>query len=533
MPETVPIQYDDLFEFLEDYRASFSQLQYPVMPGAVQEGDEVTLAVAVPVLEEVISLYGRAGGAEAEGQPVHIDPEAGDGMHRLEGFYRFVGQVVESMLVSGRFQVTGQWGAGGPSTATASTTGAASAAPSVALGQAQLQGEVNEASMTELLMELYRTKARGVIEIQSEAGRRMAYVDKGGIVQWASDPIIQDECLGVLLAKAKKIDQTQLRRSLELMNETGQQQGQCFIDMGVLTFPQLVVSLMTQVELVARGVMRSGEGTYAFYPRETLDKSFITPPMKAGAFLYAYYRRRFAALPTSDLESRVQEHLDRYTVLAKDVPVGDMKLKKPEQRFLQIVGSRSYRFREIFTVSNMGRAATLQALLTLIELGMFEFVEGEDTEQRLDGYRKRLTKKVYNLEGANPFDVLELHWTSLDREVEAGYEGLKNEWTRFGRGMTFPSDMEAMRKKILDALEAAYGQIGQKRKRVLVRKEHFEDQQHEFSADLLFKQGEMLMVRGQWDEVIACFEKASELMPRDGKYKQMLQIARSKKAAGG
>ena len=93
--------------------------------------------------------------------------------------------------------------------------------------------------------------------------------------------------------------------------------------------------------------------------------------------------------------------------------------------------------------------------------------------------------------------------------------------------------MEAMRKKILDALEAAYGQIGQKRKRVLVRKEHFEDQQHEFSADLLFKQGEMLMVRGQWDEVIACFEKASELMPRDGKYKQMLQIARSKKAAGG
>ena len=74
--------------------------------------------------------------------------------------------------------------------------------------------------------------------------------------------------------------------------------------------------------------------------------------------------------------------------------------------------------------------------------------------------------------------------------------------------------------------------MGEKKKRVLVRKEYFEDQQHEFSADLLFKQGDMLMVRGRWDEVIDCFEKASELMPRDGKYKQMLQLARSKKAGG-
>ncbi len=532
MPETVPIQYGDLFEFLEDYRSSISQLQYTVSAdGAVQKGEDVALAVAVPVLEEVVTLYGQVGGGADGAVAIQIDPEAGDGMSRLEGFYRFVGQVVESMLVSGRFQVTGQYASG--SGAPAPGSAHAPAASADLSGEALLSGKVDEKSMTELLMELYRTKARGVLEIKSEAGRRLAYVDKGGIVQWASDPIIQDECLGVLLAKAKKIDQSQLRESLELMNSTGQQQGQCFIDMGVLTFPQLVVSLMTQVDLITRTIMRGSDGTFAFHAQQKLDKEFITPPMKAAAFLYAFFRKRFAQASTVELDGMVVDFMDRYTVLAKDVPIGDMKLKKPELRFLEIVGARSYRSREIFTVSNMGRASTLQALMTLLELDMLSFVEGEDTAQRLAGFQKKLSAKINSLDGANPFDVLEIHWTSLDRQFKEGYEKSRTEWERFGRGMKFPPEVEAMRGRILESLAAAYERVGEKKKRVLVRKEYFEDQQHEFSADLLFKQGDMLMVRGRWDEVIECFEKASELMPRDGKYKQMLQLARSKKAGGG
>ncbi len=534
MPETVPIEYGDLFEFLEDYRASISQLEYAIPAGTVAEGEDVALAVAVPVLEEVITLYGQAGPGNGEGAPVRIDPESGDGMSRLEGFYRFVGQVVEARRGAGRCQGPGPGAAGGGAGAGAAPAAAASRTPGAAasaeLGEALLSGDVNEKSMTLVLMELYRTKARGLLEIQSESGRRIAYVDKGGIVQWSSDPIIQDECLGVLLAKAKKIDQLQLRKSLEMMNETGQQQGQCFIDMGVLTFPQLVVSLMTQVEVITRGVMRGEEGTYSFHPQPSLGRDFITPPMKAAAFLFAYFRKRFANANTQTLDRQVAPYMDRYTVLAKDVPVGDMKLKKPEQKFLQIVGARSYRFREIFTVSNMGRATTLQALLTLLELNMLEFVEGEDVGQRLEGLKKRLEAKILNLDGANPFDVLEVHWTSLDHQVKEGYDNLKNEWQRFGRKTKLPPELEAKRAEIIAALDAAYGRIGERRKRVLVRKEFFEDQQHEFSADLLFKQGEMLMVRGRWDDVIDAFSKAAELMPREGKYRQMLQVAKGKKA---
>ena len=529
MPATVPIQYGDLFEFLEDYRASFSHLQYRLPASGMTPGDDVALAVSVPVLQEVITLYGQVGDGDDQAVGVHINPEAGDGMSRLEGFYRFVGQVVESMLVSGRFQVTGQWAAGGaapqPAKSAVAVTDAARS------GTALLTGTVDETSMTLLLMELYRSKARGILEITSDAGRRIAHIDKGGIVQWASDPIIQDECLGVLLAKAKKIDHEQLRTSLELMNSTGQQQGQCFIDMGVLTFPQLVVSLMTQVELITRGLMRTSEGTYAFHPQETMEKSFVTPPMKAAAFLFSYYRKRFANVSSAELDAKVADYMDRYTVLVKDVPLADMKLQKAEQRFLTIVGERSYRFREIFTVSNLGRAVTLQALLTLIELDMLQFVEGEDSEQRLEGLRKQLETKLNNMTGASPFDILETHWTSLDRHVKEAYEARAGEWSRFGRGLTLPPDLEDMRAKILGTLKGAFDAIGEQKKRVLVRKEYYEDQQHDFSADLLFKQGEMLMVRGRWDDVIDAFEKASELMPRDANYKQMLAVARGKKAS--
>ena len=109
MPYSVPIQYADLFEFLEDYRANVGQLSYtvpatqPLMPG-----EEVAIQFMVPVLEEVVTVFGRVTSPMGEFAAVQLDGQ-GDGVARLEGFYRFVGKLVESLLYSGRFKVSGQW----------------------------------------------------------------------------------------------------------------------------------------------------------------------------------------------------------------------------------------------------------------------------------------------------------------------------------------------------------------------------------------------------------------------------------------
>ena len=543
MPHSVPIQYENLFEFLEDYRGAISQLQYTVPTRTLlRVGEDVAVQFMVPVLGESVTVYGQVA-QSAEGMAaVQLDPDAGDGLPRLEGFYRFVGSLVEEMLMSGRFKVTGQWAEGaqpmaagpastGPSAAAAASSGHTPAGQQD-LGVPTMQGTVDETSMTDVLMELYRSRATGVFEVKSETGRRLGWMKQGGFIQWENDPVIEDECLGVLLTRAGKLTEDQLKGSLRAMNETGNKQGECLIEMGALTFPQLVMSLMTQVEIVTRNVFAMKEGSWSFYPRDSLSSDFVTPPMKTPGFLFAYYKRRVGDMKPSERDRLQNPLMDQYTQLNPNVNWDDLRLKKIEMGLVEILRRKSYRYRALFSVSNMGRNQTVPVLLSLVKLGVLEFVATEDAEQVMERLRQQLVTKLNFQSEQNPFEALEIHWTSRTDQIKVSYDRMRKEYERFGRGVTLAADVEEKRLKILDNIDKAWEALKETSIRQETRKKHFEPQQHDFSADLLFRQGEMMMVRGQWREAIDDLERASELMPSIAKYRQMLNKAKAQSGQG-
>lgn len=540
MPLSVPISYGDLFEFLQDYRQQFGRLEYTAASSdPASAGDDATLLVEVPVMDERIQL--RASVTEAEAGRVKLRLfEEDDGLGQLEGFYRFVGQVVEQMLVSGRFKVVGQWedgaapilmGAGG--VAAPAAPGSMSEYPDPALlGPAERSGDNTLVELTELLMELYRSGANGVIEFKSEDGRRLAYVKKGGIVQFINDPVVEEECLGALLNRAGRIDRAQLNQSLQMMSDTGEKQGQCLIEIGVLTFPQLVMSLMTQAEIVARNVLNAADGTWGWWPLTSLPNSIVTPPMKTPGFLFNFYKKHFATVQRDELERRTSLVMDKYCVLSDSVNWGDMRLKKVETRFMEILGGKSWRFREVFSVSNLGRGTTEQILLALLDMGMLQIVEDEDQGQIEARWREQLSRKLMYMQDQNPFEVLEAHWTSRTDQVQSSYDRMHAEYENFARGATLPPDVEKLRVDILACVEEAYEALKTTGLRQETRKKYYEPMQHDFSADLLFRQGEMLMVRARWEDALDNFERAIELMPNEGKYRKFRDMARKQQGGG-
>jgi hypothetical protein len=536
----VPIHYDNLFDFLEDYRAHISELRYTIpTPEPLAAGQEVSVCFTVPLLGEEVSVAGRVMQPQGDRAGVQFEDEGDEGLARLEGFYRFIGQVVEQMLRSGRFKVVGEWAEGArPAAAVGTTTAAAGdvTAPlseRVATGEATQQGTVSEAGLTAGLMDLYRNRATGVFEVRSDHGRRLGWLKNGGFVQWENDPVIEEECLGVLLARAGKLSEKQLRQSLKMMNETGQKQGECLIEMGVLTFPKLVMSLLTQVEIITRNVFAMDEGTWSFSPAERLPGDLITPPMKTPGFLYGFYKRRLGALSPADQEALLAPQLDRYTSFSDGVNWDDLRMKKDELGLVGILRRKSYRLRSVFSVSNMGRAKTVPVLLALIELDILQFSDAEDSAQVEERWRSELAAKSLAQLNQNPFEVLEIHWTSQSSQVEKGYTKIKAEYENYARGAELAPAIDEDRQKILRNIEAAYGALKDKPTRQKTRKNHYEPQQHEFSADLLARQAEMLMVRGKWDEVMDNLERALEMMPNSGKTRALLDKARKKRAGLG
>jgi len=535
----VPIHYSDLFAFLEDYRTAIRASQYTIpTPEPVQRGDEVELQLTVPMLDGSVSLFGRVIAPMGPHAGVQLDLAEGDGPARLEAFYQLIGRLVESMLSSGRFQVTGQWAEG--ATPMVAMPGAAASAPITGgvpeagtLGEASHSGDLSLSSLTELFMALYLDKAHGFLEVTSESGRRVGFLHKGGVVQWLSDPIIEDECLGVLLTQAKKLTPDQLRESLEMMSETNSLQGECFIELGFLTFPQVVMSLMTQVEIITRNVFGTGEGNYKFYPRERLDRSYPNPPMKSPGFLFYYFKRSYASRPAAEVEAEYKPLLDRYSLLSPDVTWDDLRLKKEERALVDILLKKSYRFREIFAISSMGRSLTLQALMALLRLNIIEFVAQEDTEQILRRISTQLARKVTFQQNQHEFDLLEVHWTSCTPQVEEGYQKIRAEYDGFARGLELSAETEGQRQQILANIERAYAALKDPRSRKQVRSQHYEPQQHESNAELMARKAEMLIVRGAWADVIDNYERAIELMPKVAKYHRDLKKATELAASHG
>ena len=207
-----------------------------------------------------------------------------------------------------------------------------------------------------------------------------------------------------------------------------------------------------------------------------------------------------------------------------------MRLKKDELGLVNILGQKSYRFRSVFSVSNMGRAKTIPVLLALAELDILRFTDAEDVGQVEERLRSQLYEKLSVQTNQNPFEILEIHWTSQGTQVEVGYEKTRTEYQNFARGAVLEPEVDKMRNQILANIEEAYVALRDKSTRQKTRKKYYEPQQHEFSADLLARQGEMLMVRGKWVEVIDNLERALELTPKSGKIRALLDKAHKKRA---
>jgi DnaJ-class molecular chaperone len=132
------------------------------------------------------------------------------------------------------------------------------------------------------------------------------------------------------------------------------------------------------------------------------------------------------------------------------------------------------------------------------------------------------------MEDQNHFERLEVHWSARDDDIEKGYERLRHKWEGAGGGIELPPRHDKMRQDVLAALKESYTLLRDTSQRQRYRGEVYEAQQISFSADIFFRQGEMLMIKKKWREVIDNCTRAAELRPDIRKYANAAKAARAK-----
>lgn len=403
------------------------------------------------------------------------------------------------------------------------------ALPDVADQLPTLSGDLADRSLRDAFIALAVEKQTGLFTLRRPDGRvRYGFWSKGGPVGWRTEPLEQDEVLGVLLYRGGTITKEQLAQSLEIMERTGGRQGDALIEMGVCTFPQLVLMLQKQVDFVFQRVLREREGTWTFHLLDELPERFLTPPVRVASILYRALLAHAKEMPAQDLAAALRPWLDHYVHLAPGVEptFEEMKLSTHEQQFVQIIQRTPYRLREIFAVSSLSRSQTAATVWSMQDLNLLELRAQSSGVRERERFERDLAARRAASKAKTLFERLDVHWICTTDEVEAAYKRLKDEWSP-KRLEPYGAEHGPVLEEINAALDEAYGVLRSESKRREYRIGVIERTKIEQSAELLARQGEMAVMKASGRDALTCFSKAVELVPNNAEYREGLNRARS------
>jgi hypothetical protein len=389
--------------------------------------------------------------------------------------------------------------------------------------------ELTPHAFQQLLVKLAAGRHTGILTMRCRDGRvRYGFWSTGGPVGWRTDPIPEGEVLGVLLLKAGQITKEQLAESLRLMEERGCRQGEAFIEMGVMSFSQLIMVLGKQNDFVLQLALRESGGQLTFHDQEQLPESFLPPPLPVPSLLFRMLMKRSRELRSDEMAAFMRPHFDSYAKLdPTNMPLlNDIRLSSAERRLIEVFKTMNLRVREVFTVSPLSKQATAAFLYAFITLGMLEFKAEESREAYLKRVSELIRRKRRRLMKSTHFDTLETHWISLPEEIRRSYHRLMSEYDP-AEYNELPPEMVEDLHYIRQRLEQAYAVVSDERSRRDYRKTLIEEFMILQSAELLSKKGEMAIMRQDSKLAVDCFAKACELAPRVPEYRASLQRARS------
>jgi hypothetical protein len=387
-------------------------------------------------------------------------------------------------------------------------------------------GALSGDSFRNMLLELALHSMRALMVVEHPDGPvRYGFWDRGGPVGWRTEPVQEGEVLGVLLYRSEQISREQLQESLRFMEQQNCRQGEAFIEMGLMSFPQLVMVLGKQVDFVLQQALTASAGKWSLYGLEELPEQFLPPPLRVPSLLFRSLSVHARTLSMSEVRRTQTDKLNRYVSLTESAKkiITDIKMTSSELKFVEIMMSNSWRFRELFTVSPMSRGQTGAFLWAMDELGFMNYATNEDIARKLSRLTKRIRSKKRHISRGTKFDILEIHWICLPQDIEKAYKRVHDEFDVTKISIPLPAELRKDAEEILTHINESHEFLKDASQRRAYRKTLIEPMMIRQSADLLSKQGEMAIMRRDRRAACGCFTKALELMPKSSLYKAGLK----------
>ena len=239
-----------------------------------------------------------------------------------------------------------------------------------------------------------------------------------------------------------------------------------------------------------------------------------------------HIRVRLDHINATELEGLFGAGLGRTVIHATDVDTiaTSLQLLPRDLRFLELQVDGSRTVHDAVLGSALGRLASLRLVALGLSLGFVRYADQRgQTEHRstrqvnrvspaLKNLQKQLEEKRLLVQSQNHFERLGLHWSAHHRSYRAALDQTLQELDPAAPPLAAASDeTKAVARRIRADLEASFKVLNDPEQRSKYRKKLFDPTEREYAADMLIKQGEVALMRGDRMQAIECLETAVEL----------------------
>ncbi len=388
-------------------------------------------------------------------------------------------------------------------------------------------GSCEDRSLRDQLVELAATEATGVLTLLAADGTKLfGFWLNGGPVGWRSDPLNVAWTVGGLLKNSGRLEEARRLRSLEVMEEEDCRQGEALVKMGVLGQGSIGALLRKQAEFLLQAALRERQGIWAFHAVAQHVEPFSIEPVAVPDVLYRAMLDFSKNVSTEGVYARLKTRLDSHINLLPTVEplLARFDFNEREQRFLTLLRSDPpLRVRKVFSLTPLTKADTAGTIWALEEMGMLSFgaETDQDSETRIRRLAGPLLKKSQAVDGANLFDVLEVHWICTPADVDKAYKGLSKRWDRgiFGR---VPGELAEALERIEGRLTEARSVLTDADKRRSYREELVGREMVSKCAAFIAEKGTSYTRAEDRPMALRCYHRAVELEPANESFQEGL-----------
>lgn len=319
-----------------------------------------------------------------------------------------------------------------------------------------IKGNIREFSIPKILLYLNRNRKTGILIIKTHTFNKKVFMEKGDAIFASST--YEDDRLGEMLVKAKKITIQQLEESVELLKLRKKRQGAILVELGYLTPKDLFWGVKYQVKEIIYSLFTLDYADYKFIEGHP-ENEVITLKMSMGNLIYEGIKR------INNLNLIMKEiNINSVLKLSTD-PVSlfqDIELNEKDKKLLSRVDGKKT-VKELADSSPEGSFEALKILYALWCTGTLQ--EKEETEKTKvplleilepipegeDTFIKRVNEIYLKLDSLSPEELLEVDKNFDEETLKKNYYRLIKE---FHPDRYYASSDRSIKDKLIAILEA-------------------------------------------------------------------------------